>query len=81
MCSISLPLLNYLTWLNPNHPLLQRLLLDAPGTYHHSVMVGNLAETAAGNIGADPITVKVGAYYHDIGKIKRPGFCRKPSWQ
>ena len=58
----------------PNHPLLQRLLLDAPGTYHHSVMVGNLAETAAGNIGADPITVRVGAYYHDIGKIKRPGF-------
>lgn len=58
----------------PNHPLLQRLLLDAPGTYHHSVMVGNLAETAASNIGADPITVRVGAYYHDIGKIKRPGF-------
>lgn len=58
----------------PNHPLLQRLLLDAPGTYHHSVMVGNLAETAASNIGANPITVRVGAYYHDIGKIKRPGF-------
>ena len=58
----------------PNHPLLQRLLLDAPGTYHHSVMVGNLAETAAGHIGANPITVRVGAYYHDIGKIKRPYF-------
>ena len=58
----------------PNHPLLQRLLLDAPGTYHHSVMVGNLAETAASNIGANPIVVRVGAYYHDIGKIKRPGF-------
>ena len=58
----------------PNHPLLQRLLLDAPGTYHHSVMVGNLAETAASNIGANPIIVRVGAYYHDIGKIKRPGF-------
>jgi len=58
----------------PNHPLLQRLLLDAPGTYHHSVMVGNLAETAAGHIGADPVTVRVGAYYHDIGKIKRPYF-------
>ena len=58
----------------PNHPLLQRLLLDAPGTYHHSVMVGNLAETAAGAIGANPITVRVGAYYHDIGKIKRPYF-------
>lgn len=58
----------------PNHPLLQRLLLDAPGTYHHSVMIGNLAETAAGHIGADPVTVRVGAYYHDIGKIKRPYF-------
>ncbi len=58
----------------PNHPLLQRLLLDAPGTYHHSVLVGNLAETAAGYIDADPVTVRVGAYYHDIGKIKRPYF-------
>lgn len=58
----------------PNHPLLQRLLLDAPGTYYHSVMVGNLAETAASSIGANPITVRVGAYYHDIGKIKRPYF-------
>lgn len=58
----------------PNHPLLQRLLLDAPGTYHHSVLVGNLAETAAERIGADPVVVRVGAYYHDIGKIKRPYF-------
>lgn len=58
----------------PNHPLLQRLLLDAPGTYHHSVLVGNLAETAAEMIGADSVTVRVGAYYHDIGKIKRPYF-------
>ena len=58
----------------PNHPLLQRLLLEAPGTYYHSVMVGNLAETAAGDIGANPITVRVGAYYHDICKIKRPYF-------
>lgn len=59
---------------NPSHPLLQRLLLDAPGTYHHSILVGNLAETAADMIGADPVTVRVGAYYHDIGKIKRPYF-------
>lgn len=59
---------------NPSNPLLQRLLLDAPGTYHHSILVGNLAETAAGAIGADPVTVRVGAYYHDIGKIKRPYF-------
>lgn len=66
--------LKLLDYAQPNHPLLQRLLLDAPGTYHHSVMVGNLAETAAGHIGADPVTVRVGAYYHDIGKIKRPYF-------
>ncbi|MGI6093392.1 MAG: HDIG domain-containing protein [Veillonellaceae bacterium] len=58
----------------PNHPLLQRLLLEAPGTYHHSVLVGNMAETAADSIGADLVTVRVGAYYHDIGKIKRPFF-------
>lgn len=58
----------------PNHPLLQRLLLDAPGTYHHSIMVGNLAETAAEAVGADLVLVRVGAYYHDIGKIKRPYF-------
>ena len=58
----------------PDHPLLQRLLLDAPGTYHHSVLVGNMAETAAAAIGADPVAVRVGSYYHDIGKIKRPYF-------
>ncbi|HWR38105.1 MAG TPA: HDIG domain-containing protein [Patescibacteria group bacterium] len=63
-----------LNFARPNHPLLQRLMMDAPGTYHHSVLVGNLAETAAGSIGADPIIVRVGAYYHDIGKIKRPYF-------
>jgi len=58
----------------PTHPLMQQLLLEAPGTYHHSVLVGNMAEAAAGAVGADPITVRVGAYYHDIGKIKRPMF-------
>lgn len=58
----------------PNHPLMQRLLLEVPGTYHHSILVGNLAETAADCIGADAITVRVGAYYHDIGKTKRPAF-------
>lgn len=57
-----------------NHPLLQRLLLEAPGTYHHSVLLGNLAEAGADVIGADPVTVRVGAYYHDVGKIKRPYF-------
>ena len=58
----------------PNHPLLQRLLLEAPGTYYHSILVGNLAETAADQIGADPILSRVGAYYHDVGKIQRPYF-------
>ena len=63
-----------LTLARPNHPLLQRLLLEAPGTYYHSVLVGNLAETAADKIGADPVVVRVGAYYHDIGKVQRPYF-------
>lgn len=57
---------------NPEHPVLHRLLVEAPGTYHHSIMVGNLAEAAATAIGADSLLARVGAYYHDIGKIKRP---------
>jgi len=59
---------------NPNQPLLKRLLVEAPGTYHHSIMVGNLAEAAADCVGADALLVRVGAYYHDIGKLKRPYF-------
>ncbi len=59
---------------NPNHFLLKRLLLEAPGTYHHSLMVGNLAEASAESIGANPLLVRVGAYYHDIGKVKRPEY-------
>lgn len=59
---------------NPSHPLLRRLQLEAPGTYHHSIMVANLAEAAAEAIGADSLLVRVGAYYHDIGKVKRPVF-------
>ena len=59
---------------NPNQHLLRELLVNAPGTYHHSIIVGNLAETAANAIGADALLVRVGAYYHDIGKIKRPYF-------
>jgi putative nucleotidyltransferase with HDIG domain len=59
---------------NPEHPLLHRLLLEAPGTYHHSIMVANLAEAAAMAIGADSLLARVGAYYHDVGKIKRPYF-------
>lgn len=59
---------------NPAQPLLRHLLLKAPGTYHHSILVGNLGEAAAEAIGADPLLVRVGAYYHDIGKTKRPYF-------
>lgn len=57
---------------NPNQPLLRRLLMEAPGTYHHSIIVANLAEAAAGEIGANGLLARVGAYYHDLGKIKRP---------
>lgn len=59
---------------HPNHPLLRKMLVEAPGTYHHSLMVANLAEAAAEAVGADPILARVGAYYHDIGKTKRPYF-------
>lgn len=59
---------------NPNSSLLKELLMEAPGTYHHSVLVGNLAETAAEEAKADPVVVRVGALYHDIGKLKRPYF-------
>lgn len=59
---------------NPAEPLLQKLLIEAPGTYHHSIIVGNLAEQAAQAIGADPLLARVGAYYHDVGKLKRPYF-------
>ena len=57
---------------NPNQPLLRRLLLEAPGTYHHSIIVANLAEAAANAVGANALLARVGAYYHDIGKLKRP---------
>lgn len=57
---------------NPNQPLLRRLLLEAPGTYHHSIIVANLAEAAANAVSANPLLARVGAYYHDIGKLKRP---------
>jgi len=57
---------------NPTQPLLRRLLLEAPGTYHHSLMVGNLAEQAAEAISADALVTRVAAYYHDIGKLYDP---------
>ena len=59
---------------NPNQPLLRRLLLEAPGTYHHSTIVSNLAEAAAQAIGANALLARVGGYYHDIGKLKRPSY-------
>jgi len=58
---------------NPREPLLQRLQAEAPGTYYSSVIVANLAEAAAQTIGADTLLARVGAIYHDIGKLRRPG--------
>lgn len=59
---------------NLNTPVLRRLAVEAPGTYHHSIIVGTLAETAAEAIGANSLLVRVGAYYHDIGKLKKPEY-------
>jgi hypothetical protein len=58
----------------PTHPLLRQLLLKAPGTYHHTLIVSNMAERAAEAIGADSLLARVGAYYHDVGKTIRPYF-------
>ncbi|MBI5525376.1 MAG: HDIG domain-containing protein [Deltaproteobacteria bacterium] len=57
---------------NLNHPLLKELIVQAPGTYHHSIVVGSLVESAAEAIHANPLLARVTAYYHDIGKIKNP---------
>jgi hypothetical protein len=62
---------------NPNNPLLKRLQMEAPGTYQHSIMVGNLAEAAGEIVGANTILLRVGAYYHDIGKLSRPKFFKE----
>src|SRR5262249_21131240 len=59
---------------HPNQPLLRKLIREAPGTYYHSIAVGNLAESAAEAIGADALLLRVAAYYHDIGKSIRPYF-------
>jgi putative nucleotidyltransferase with HDIG domain len=58
----------------PTHPAMRELLLKAPGTYHHSIMVGNMAEQAAEAIGANALLARVGAFYHDLGKTVRPYF-------
>jgi len=59
---------------NPNNPLLKKLLMKAPGTYHHSMLVANLAEMAAEQVGANAVIVRIASYYHDIGKTERPYF-------
>ncbi len=59
---------------SPNHPLLQRLLREAPATFNHSMMVASMAEQAAERIGADDLLTRVGCYYHDVGKLMRPYF-------
>lgn len=62
---------------NPNQPLIKKLLMEAPGTYHHSLMVGNLAEVATEAINGNSLLARVGAYYHDVGKLKRPNFFKE----
>ncbi len=59
---------------NLNHPALRELIMRAPGSYHHSMMVGSLCEAASESIGANPLLSRVGAYYHDIGKTKNPQY-------
>ncbi|ALS78905.1 phosphohydrolase [Planococcus kocurii] len=59
---------------NPNHPLLKKILTETPGTYHHSLMVANLADASCEAIGANGLLARVGCYYHDIGKTKYPQF-------
>jgi putative nucleotidyltransferase with HDIG domain len=59
---------------NLNQPIFQQMILEAPGTYHHSIIVGSLVEAAAEAIGANSLLVKVSAYYHDIGKLEKPQY-------
>jgi putative nucleotidyltransferase with HDIG domain len=66
--------LTLLEWADLNRPLLQRLSLEAPGTYAHTIAIANLAEAAARVIGANPLLARVGAYYHDIGKLAKPHY-------
>jgi len=82
--SAFLPLLEYLfklttdisllELLDLNQPLMRNLLVESPGTYHHSIIVGNLVESAAEAVGVNPLLARVSAYYHDIGKIKMPEY-------
>ena len=61
-----------LEWANMDNPLIKDLILQAPGTYHHSVIIGSLVEAGAKSIAANPLLARVSAYYHDIGKLKKP---------
>jgi putative nucleotidyltransferase with HDIG domain len=63
-----------LEYLDPNHPLLKELVYKSPGTYHHSIIIGNLAETAAEVIGENPLLARVAASYHDVGKVHKPEY-------
>jgi putative nucleotidyltransferase with HDIG domain len=60
--------------LDLNHPIMKSLMINAPGTYHHSIIVGNLVESVAEDIGVNPLLARVSAYYHDIGKMKMPDY-------
>lgn len=66
--------LTLLEWSDLNRPVMQRLSLEAPGTYAHTIAIANLAEAACRAIGANPLLARVGAYYHDIGKIAKPQY-------
>ncbi|HNW39440.1 MAG TPA: HDIG domain-containing protein [Candidatus Omnitrophota bacterium] len=57
-----------------NQPILQRMILEAPGTYHHSLVVGNLSDSACSAVGANGLLARIGAYYHDIGKLQKPDY-------
>ena len=84
LCLVSLPFLEHLfkstsslsmiESYHLNHPLMKKMLTQAPGTYHHSLMVAHLAERAAESIGADALLCRIGSYFHDIGKLNRPQF-------
>ena len=62
---------------NPNNPLLKKILIEAPGTYNHSIQVANLAEMAAEEVGGNPVLARIASYYHDAGKTKRPYFFKE----
>lgn len=69
--------ITYISWVeltDVNHPLLKQMTIDAPGTYHHSLMVANLAEAAAESIGANATQCRVSAYFHDVGKLHKPEY-------